>query len=49
MDELERMEIPLNAPLGASLNKRFEPPGGERAADFPQALVVEEPINANVD
>jgi N-acetylglucosamine-6-sulfatase len=47
MDELGGMEIPLNPPLGGSANKRLQTRGGERAADFPRALIVEKPVNAN--
>ena len=47
MDELGGMEIPLNPPLGASSNKRFKSRGGEKASDFPRALVVDEPVNVN--
>ncbi len=47
MEELGGMEIPLNAPLGGSNNKRLESRGGAKAADFPSAFVVEKPINQN--
>jgi len=47
MSELGGMEIPLNAPVGGSNNKRLGPRGGEDAEDFPTALVVEKPINQN--
>ena len=47
MEELGGMEIPLNAPLGNSSNKRLRSRGGERAADFPAALVVDQPVNVN--
>ena len=46
MAELGGMEVPLNAPLGASSNKRLGPRGGDRAADFPKAMVLEKPLNA---
>jgi len=49
MDELGGMEIPLNAPLGNSNNKRLKPRGGDQAADFPAPLVVEKPINTNAN
>lgn len=47
MGELGGMEIPLNAPQGGSQNKRLRPRGGDRAADFPAPLVVDEPVNSN--
>jgi N-acetylglucosamine-6-sulfatase len=47
MGELGGMDIPLNAPLGNLSNKRLKSRGGEKAADFPRALVVDEPVNAN--
>ena len=47
MTELGGMEIPLNAPLGNSSNKRLKSRGGNKAADFPRALVVEQPMNVN--
>lgn len=49
MDELGGMEIPLNAPMGRSSNKRLKSRGGERAADFPEPLVVERPLNTNAN
>jgi len=47
MDELGGMEIPLNAPRGNSQNKRLGGRGGKKAADFPDALVVPEPLSRN--
>jgi N-acetylglucosamine-6-sulfatase len=47
MAELGGMEIPLNAPLGGINNKRLKPRAGEKAADFPATMVVEQPINRN--
>jgi N-acetylglucosamine-6-sulfatase len=47
MEELGGMEIPLNAPIGNSSNKRLKSRGGDEAADFPAALVVEQPLNVN--
>ena len=47
MAELGGMEIPLNAPLGASSNKRLKSRAGDKAADFPRALVVEQPVNSS--
>lgn len=39
------MDLPMNQPRGGSQNKRWAQPGGDRAADFPAAFVVEEPIH----
>ncbi len=39
------MDIPMNQPRGNSQNKRWEERGGDEAADFPAAIVVEEPLN----
>lgn len=39
------MYIPLNAPMGGSMNQRLGPRGGARAADFPPPMVVPEPIH----
>ena len=47
MDELGGMAIPLNAPRGNSSNKRLRGRGGNESADFPEALVVDEPLNRN--
>lgn len=47
MEAVGGMEIPLNAPRGGSQNKRVRSRGGEKASDFPDALVVEEAINTN--
>ena len=41
------MDIPMNQPKGNSQNKRWRKKGGDDAADFPDALVVDEPINKN--
>jgi N-acetylglucosamine-6-sulfatase len=49
MAELGGMEIPLNAPLGGSSNKRLKARDGDKASDFPAALVVEKPINTNAN
>lgn len=46
MEELGGMEIPLNAPAGGSQNKRLRSRGGQEAADFPDANVVDGPVNA---
>lgn len=47
MAELGGLEIPLNAPMGGSQNKRLGPRGGAKGADFPAPLVVDKPINQN--
>lgn len=47
MDEMGGMLVPLNPPRGGSQNKRLRGRGGEQAADFPGALVVDEPIHRN--
>ncbi len=47
MNELGGMEIPLNAPLGGSQNKRLKSRDGQEAADFPAAFQVDKPINQN--
>lgn len=39
------MDIPMNQPSGNSQNKRWYDRGGQHAADFPKAIVVEDPIN----
>ena len=44
MDELGGMAIPLNPPRGRQQNKRLRSQGGVEAADFPEALVVDEPL-----
>ena len=44
MAELGGMEIPLNPPRGRQQNKRLRNRGGVKAADFPEALIVDEPI-----
>ncbi|MCA9259675.1 MAG: DUF4976 domain-containing protein, partial [Planctomycetales bacterium] len=41
MDDLGGMDIPLNAPLGGSQNKRLRSRGGDHAADFPADFVRE--------
>ncbi len=38
------MDIPMNQPMGGSQNKRWEEKGGAKAADFPAAVVVDEPL-----
>lgn len=44
MDELGGMEIPLNAPRGRQQNKRLRDRGGVEATDFPEAMIVDEPL-----
>lgn len=49
MDELGGMQIPLNPPRGRQQNKRWRNPdvtglSGEESADFPEAMVVDEPL-----
>ena len=39
------MDIPMNQPRGGSQNKRWRVRGGQQASDFPQSMVVDEPIN----
>ena len=45
LDEKGGMQIPMNQPAGNSQNKRWDDRGGNEAADFPAAIVVDEPIN----
>ncbi len=47
MHEMGGMFVPLNQPRGGSANKRLRSRGGKKAADFPDPLVVDEPINRN--
>ncbi|MCP5111578.1 MAG: sulfatase [bacterium] len=47
MEELGGLEIPLNPPRGGSQNKRLRGRGGKKAADFPDALVLDEPVHRN--
>ena len=44
MDDLGGMQIPLNPPRGRQQNKRLRDRGGVQAADFPEALIVDEPL-----
>ena len=44
MDELGGMQIPLNPPRGRQQNKRLRDRGGVKATDFPEALIVDEPL-----
>jgi N-acetylglucosamine-6-sulfatase len=45
LEETGGMDIPMNEPRGNSQNKRWRERGGQQASDFPDALVVDEPIN----
>jgi N-acetylglucosamine-6-sulfatase len=47
MEALGGMEIPVNAPLGGSQNKRLRSRGGDQAANFPEALVLDQPVHQN--
>ena len=47
MAELGGMAIPLNAPRGSSQNKRLRRRGGKKAADFPEPMVLDEPVHRN--
>ena len=44
MDDLGGMEIPMNPPRGRQQNKRLRNRGGVKAADFPDAFIVDEPL-----
>lgn len=43
MADLGGMEIPMNAPRGNQQNKRLRDKGGAKAADFPEAFIVDDP------
>ena len=43
MAELGGMDIPMNPPRGRQQNKRLRGRGGVKAADFPDAFLVDEP------
>lgn len=45
MADLGGMEIPLNPPHGTSSNLRLRSRGGSEAADFPESMIVDEPVN----
>ncbi|CAN5196085.1 sulfatase [soil metagenome] len=49
LGEADAMFIPLNQPRGGSQNKRLKSRGGERAADFPESMVLEEPVNTDAN
>jgi hypothetical protein len=42
-EELGGLEIPLNRPGGREENLRLRGKDGVRAADFPKAMIVDEP------
>ncbi len=44
MAELGGMEIRVNPPRGQQRNKRLRDHGGAKAANFPEALIVDEPL-----
>ncbi|WP_052034904.1 sulfatase family protein [Rhodopirellula europaea] len=44
MEELGGMEIPMNPPRGRQQNKRLRSRDGVKGADFPEAMVVDEPL-----
>ncbi|MEW4486654.1 sulfatase [Thalassoglobus sp. JC818] len=46
MDELGGLQIPLNPPRGNQQNKRLRSRGGVKAADFPEAFIVDEPLRS---
>ena len=41
------MDIPMNEPKGNFQNLRYRKRDGDLAADFPEAFVVDEPVNTN--
>ncbi|MEM9367211.1 MAG: sulfatase [Planctomycetota bacterium] len=45
LGEAGGMDIPMNQPAGNSQNKRWDDKGGNDSANFPAAMVVDEPIN----
>jgi N-acetylglucosamine-6-sulfatase len=45
MDELGGMQVPLNAPSGEINNLRNRARSGEKAADFPQMLISDPPVD----
>jgi len=44
MEELGGMDIPLNRPKGQRKTERLRSRGGEKAADFPESFLVDEPL-----
>jgi N-acetylglucosamine-6-sulfatase len=49
MADLGGMEIPLNQPKGGINKIRLRERGGEKASDFPESMVVDEPVNTNAN
>ena len=49
MADLGGMEIAMNQPAGGINNKRLRSRGGDKAADFPDPFVVDDPINTNAN
>jgi len=49
MQQRSGMEIPLNQPAGGINNKRLRNRGGAHAADFPEPIVVDQPINRDAN
>lgn len=49
MEELGGMQIPLNPPRGQQQNKRLRGRDGVRAADFPEAFIVDEPLRKELN
>ncbi|MEM9825525.1 MAG: sulfatase [Planctomycetota bacterium] len=47
LEDAGGMDLPMNRPRGNSQNKRWAAKGGDQGADFPAAMVVDEPINRN--
>ncbi len=47
MTEFGGMEIPINAPRGRSQNKRLRSGGGKTAGNFPEPMVLDEPVHRN--
>ena len=41
------LDIPMNEPKGSSQNLRYRKRSGDGAADFPDAFVVDKPVNTN--
>ena len=48
MAELGGMTIPMNRPRGTQQNKRLRKIGGQKSADFPESMIVDEPIRKNL-
>jgi N-acetylglucosamine-6-sulfatase len=41
------MDIPMNEPRGSSQNLRYRKRDGDLSAGFPDAFVVDKPVNTN--